>query len=92
MEINAKRLKYGGMNVGDGYSVVVLQPGTLMGDGPSTCFAATRCFQLDLAPWLETIVIVYVLIGYFTQYVSWYRDLNLCEQQLFLLLIPFLGL
>jgi hypothetical protein len=38
------------------------------------------------------IVLIYVLVVYFTQYVSWYGGLSLYEQHAFLLPVPFLGL
>ncbi|MCA9168679.1 MAG: hypothetical protein KDB23_13485, partial [Planctomycetales bacterium] len=40
---------------------------------------------------LLPIVAIYVLIVYFTQYVSWYGGLSLYEQHAFLLPVPFLG-
>lgn len=38
------------------------------------------------------LVAVYVLVVYFTQYVSWYGGLSLYEQHAFLLPVPFLGM
>jgi hypothetical protein len=38
------------------------------------------------------VVLIYVLVVYFTQYVSWYGGLSLYEQHAFLLPVPFLGL
>ena len=38
------------------------------------------------------VVAFYVLIVYFTQYVSWYGGLSLYEQHAFLLPVPFLGM
>jgi hypothetical protein len=38
------------------------------------------------------VVAFYVLIVYFTQYVSWYGGLSLYEQHAFLVPVPFLGL
>ncbi len=38
------------------------------------------------------VVSIYVLIVYFTQYISWYGGLSLYEQHAFLLPVPFLGL
>ena len=40
---------------------------------------------------LLPVVAIYVLIVYFTQYVSWYGGLSLYEQHAFLLPVPFLG-
>jgi hypothetical protein len=38
------------------------------------------------------VALIYVLVVYFTQYVSWYGGLSLYEQHAFLLPVPFLGL
>jgi hypothetical protein len=38
------------------------------------------------------LVLLYVLVVYFTQYISWYGGLSLYEQHAFLLPVPFLGL
>lgn len=38
------------------------------------------------------IALIYVLVVYFTQYVSWYGSMSLYEQHAFLLPVPFLGL
>ena len=38
------------------------------------------------------IVFVYVVVVYFTQYISWYGGLSLYEQHAFLLPVPFLGM
>ncbi len=38
------------------------------------------------------VVLLYVVVVYFTQYVSWYGGLSLYEQHAFLLPVPFLGL
>ncbi len=44
--------------------------------------------RLSMVP----VVAFYVLIVYFTQYVSWYGGLSLYEQHAFLLPVPFLGM
>ena len=38
------------------------------------------------------VVGMYVLIVYFTQYISWYDSWSLYEQHAFLLPVPFLGM
>jgi hypothetical protein len=38
------------------------------------------------------VVLIYVIIVYFTQYISWYGGLSLYEQHAFLLPVPFLGM
>ncbi|MDG2382648.1 MAG: hypothetical protein P8N76_13345 [Pirellulaceae bacterium] len=53
-----------------------------------------RHFVFRWAAWVTMLPVVafYVLIVYFTQYVSWYGGLSLYEQHAFLLPVPFLGL
>ncbi|MCP4194026.1 MAG: hypothetical protein GY768_25745 [Planctomycetaceae bacterium] len=53
-----------------------------------------RHFVFRWAAWITMVPVVafYVLIVYFTQYVSWYGGLSLYEQHAFLLPVPFLGL
>ena len=53
-----------------------------------------RHFLFRWTAWFAMLPVVgfYVLIVYFTQYVSWYGGLSLYEQHAFLLPVPFLGL